>query len=244
MPKVETLDTPTVRASVQHLRVAPNKVRQVLALIRGLSAEDASRVLLLCQKDAAEDILKVLESAIANAEHNRQLPIDELYVARAYADEGPTRKWGQARARGRYFRVRHRSSHVTIVLARYDEDELEQRRRREEAQAATSGRGRGTQRRRAERVRRSRAAQRGEAHEHDHEHDHEAAEALSDAEVGPATAEDIEPTLERDEDIEAAGADADVEAAEADAEAAVDTGAEPAAADTTDTAGDDEEESK
>jgi large subunit ribosomal protein L22 len=228
MSQLDTITTTTVRASVQHLRVAPNKVRQVLALIRGLSAEDASRVLLLCQKDAAEDVLKVLESAIANAENNRQLPIDELYVARAYADEGPTRKWGQARARGRYFRVRHRSSHVTIILARYDEDELEQRRRREEAQAATSGRGRGSQRRRAERVRRSRAAQRAETHdhEHEHEHEHEEAEALSDAEVGPATAEDIEPTLERDEDLEAAGETVTAEA------------------DTTDTAGDDEEESK
>jgi large subunit ribosomal protein L22 len=166
--------TPTVRAGVKHLRVSPYKVRQVLALIRGLSADDAARTLQLCEKDAAGDILKVLDSAIANAEHNRQLPVDELYVARAYADEGPTRKWGQPRARGRYFRVRHRSSHVTIVLARYDEDELEARRRREEAQAATSGRGgRGAQRRRAERVRRSRAAQRAEEHDHDHDHDHE-----------------------------------------------------------------------
>jgi large subunit ribosomal protein L22 len=230
---VEGIDTPTVRARAQHLHVAPNKVRQVLALVRGLSAEDASRVLQLCQKDAAEDVLKVLESAIANAEHNNQLPLDELYVARAFADEGPTRKWGQARARGRYFRVRHRSTHLTIILARYDEDELEQRRRREEAQAASTGRGRGSQRRRAERVRRSRAAQRGEAHDHDHDHDHEAAEELSAAEVGPATAEDIEPTLERDEDIEAAG--------EADAEA--DAGAE-ASDDTETAAGDDEEESK
>jgi large subunit ribosomal protein L22 len=209
--------TPTVRAGVKHLRVSPYKVRQVLSLIRGLSAEDAERVLQLCQKDAAGDVLKVLDSAVANAEANRQLPIDELYVARAYADEGPTRKWGQPRARGRYFRVRHRSSHVTIILARYTDDELEEKRRREEASGAR-GAGRGAQRRRAERVRRSRAAQ----HDHDHEHEEEApaedttgaaAATETDSEVadaiapyvGPAGEEEIEATLERDEELEAAG---------------------------------------
>jgi large subunit ribosomal protein L22 len=183
--------------------VSPYKVRQVLSLIRGMSADDASRVLQLCQKESAGDVLKVLDSAIANAEHNRQLPVDELYVARAYCDEGPTRKWGQPRARGRYFRVRHRSSHVTIVLARYTEDELEIRRRREET---TTGGGRGAQRRRAERVRRSRAAQ--HTHDHDHDHDHEAEDAIAEepvgAEVGPASEEDVEAGFESDEDLEAA----------------------------------------
>src|SRR3954447_10922194 len=173
----ETFTTPTVRAGVKHLRVSPYKVRQVLSLIRGLSAEDAERVLQLCEKDAAGDILKVLDSAVANAEANRQLPIDELYVVRAYADEGPTRKWGQPRARGRYFRVRHRSSHVTIILARYTDDEIEARPRREEASSAGT-RGRGASRRRAERVRRSRAAQRAEAHDHEHEADQELAEEI------------------------------------------------------------------
>jgi large subunit ribosomal protein L22 len=204
----ETPTTPTVRARVQHLRVSPYKVRQVLALIRGLSAEDASRVLQLCQKDAAGDVLKVLDSAIANAENNRQLPVDELYVWRAFADEGPTRKWGQPRARGRYFRVRHRSSHLTIELARYNEDELEERRRREEASSARGG-GRTAQRRRAERVRRSRAAQRGD--DHDHDHDHEVAEEIA-PEIGPAGEEEIEATLERDEELEAADDEAATEA--------------------------------
>jgi large subunit ribosomal protein L22 len=170
---------------VKHLRVSPNKVRQVLTLIRGLSADDAIRVLQLCQKDAAGDIMKLVDSAIANAEHNAHLPIDELYVARAYADEGPTRKWGQPRARGRYFRVRHRSSHVTIVLARYSDDELEARRRREEASGARGG-GRAAQRRRAERVRRSRAAQRAE---HDHDHEHEAEAESEEATEAAATTE-------------------------------------------------------
>jgi large subunit ribosomal protein L22 len=210
MGKTETFTMPTVRAGVTHLRVSPYKVRQVLSLIRGLSADDAERVLQLCEKDAAGDILKVLDSAIANAENNRQLPADELYVLRAYADEGPTRKWGQPRARGRYFRVRHRSSHVTIVLARYSDDELEAKRAREEA-ATARGAGRGAQRRRAERVRRSRAAQRV-AHDHDHDHDeHDHDEEIAEEiapEVGPAGEEEIEATLERDEDL----ADADAAA--------------------------------
>jgi large subunit ribosomal protein L22 len=149
------LDLGAAHAKGRYLRVSPYKVRQVLELVRGLPVEDAERMLLLCEKDAADDVLKILNSATANAEHNLALEADELYVARAWADEGPTRKWGQPRARGRYFRVRKRTSHVTIVLERFDVEELEERRRREEA----SGRGAAAaQRSRAERVRRSRQA--------------------------------------------------------------------------------------
>src|SRR5690349_4292712 len=176
-----------VRASARYLRVSPYKVRQVLALIRNLPAEEAERVLQLCEKDAAGDVLKVLDSAVANAESNRSLPIDELYVARAYADEGPTRKWGQPRARGRYFRVRHRTSHVTIVLARYTDEELDRKRERDEASSRVAARG--TQRRRAERVRRSRAAQHAAEHDHEHDHEEEAVEEtpVTGAEIGPAS---------------------------------------------------------
>ncbi len=117
-------------------------------------------MLQLSEKDAAEKVLKLLDSAIANAEHNHAIPADELYLAQAWCDEGPTRKSGQPRARGRYFRVRKRSSHVTIVLARYEAEELAERRRRDEA----SGRGAAVaQRRRAERVRRSRQRQEADA---------------------------------------------------------------------------------
>jgi len=145
---------PQVRATVRYLHTSPYKVRQVLTLVRGLPVGDAERLLQLCEKDAADDVLKLLGSAIANAEHNNALPADELFVALAWADEGPTRKHGQPRARGRYFRIRKRTSHVTIVLERFALDELEDRQRREEA----TGRGAAVQqRRRAERVRRSRA---------------------------------------------------------------------------------------
>jgi large subunit ribosomal protein L22 len=150
-----TTTNPGARATVRYLHTSPYKVRQVLDLVRGLPVGDAERRLQLCEKDAADDVLKLLGSAIANAEHNNALPADELFVALAWADEGPTRKHGQPRARGRYFRIRKRTSHVTIVLERFALDELEVRRRREEA----TGRGAAVaQRRRAERVRRSRAA--------------------------------------------------------------------------------------
>ena len=165
------LDTPTARATVRYLGVSPYKVRQVLDLVRGLPVDDAIRVLQLCEKDAADSVLKLLDSAVANAEHNQQLPADELYLARIWCDEGPTRKSGQARARGRYFRVRKRTSHMTIILARYEPEELEARRRRDES----SGKGAAVaQRRRSERVRRSRQREQApEAHDHDHDHDHD-----------------------------------------------------------------------
>jgi len=152
----ETTTGPQVRATVRYLHTSPYKVRQVLELVRGLPVGDAERRLQLCEKDAADDMLKLLGSAIANAEHNNSIPADELFVSRAWADEGPTRKHGQPRARGRYFRIRKRTSHVTIVLERFALDELEERQRREEA----TGRGAAVaQRRRAERVRRSRATE-------------------------------------------------------------------------------------
>jgi large subunit ribosomal protein L22 len=180
-----TIDTPSARATVRYLGVSPYKIRQVLDLVRGLPVDDAIRLLQLCEKDAADDVLKLLDSAVANAEHNQQLPADELYLASTWCDEGPTRKSGQARARGRYFRVRKRTSHVTIILARYEADELDARRRREES----SGRGAATaQRRRSERVRRSRQreqADTGHDHDdHDHDHDdHDHADAAPEAEA-------------------------------------------------------------
>ncbi|HEX4490932.1 MAG TPA: 50S ribosomal protein L22 [Acidimicrobiia bacterium] len=217
------------RASVRHLNVSPYKVRPVLDLVRGMAAEDAERVLQLQPRTAAGHVLKVLESAIANAEHNKEIPIDELYVRRCFCDEGPTRKWGQARARGRYFRVRKRSSHLTIVLARFSDDELRARRGREESASPASASGR-LARRRADRVRASRAAARGETleehdhdeHDHEHdEHDHEETgasgatvdELLADYTPEAGTAED-EPVAETEAEIEASTEDAtdDVEA--------------------------------
>jgi len=188
------------RATARYLHVSPYKVRQVLTLVKGLPVEDAERVLELCEKDAAGDVAKVLNSALANATHNHAHDPEELFVKSAWADEGPTRKWGQPRARGRYFRVRKRTTHLTIVLDRFQMDELEARRRREEQ----SGRGSGTaQRSRAERVRRSRQAQAEET-----------ASDEAETEADDTTAEDIAAA-----DVEAPETEA---AVEAEAETAAD----------------------
>jgi large subunit ribosomal protein L22 len=140
------------RATARYVHISPYKIRQVLALIRGLPVQDAERILELSEKDAGDYVAKVLNSAIANAASKSALEAEELFVARAWADEGPTRKWGQPRARGRYFRIRKRTSHITIVLERFEMDQIEERRRRDES----TGRSGPSQRSRAERVRRSR----------------------------------------------------------------------------------------
>jgi large subunit ribosomal protein L22 len=200
-----TTNTVEVKAIVRYLPVSPTKVRPVLDLVRGLPAEDAERLLQITPRDAAGDILKVLESAIANAEHNNQIPVDELYLTRCWADEGPTRPGGRARARGRSFKIRHRTSHIVIVLARYEEDELERRRRRLEE----SGTGRASvQRKRSERVRASRRAatvehdhDHEEEHDHEHDHDHAQEEAVSVA-VLPEVVGEPEASEQVDEETE------------------------------------------
>jgi large subunit ribosomal protein L22 len=105
-----------VRASARYVRVAPNKARQVVRHIRGLDVERARNVLLLEQKGAARYVHKVLESAVANAENNHDLDVDDLFVTAATVDEGPTLKRYQPRAMGRAYRIRKRTSHITIVL--------------------------------------------------------------------------------------------------------------------------------
>lgn len=90
-------------------------------LIRGRHVDDARRVLKFTQRAAALPIGKVLASAIANAEHNRGLPADELVVARAWVDEGPTLKRFRPRALGRATRIRKRTCHLYVVVGRDEE---------------------------------------------------------------------------------------------------------------------------
>ena len=113
-----------VRAEAKYIRQSPYKVRRVLDNVRGLPVEDARELLAFTNRRAAEPILKVLDSAIANAEHNFALDEDELFVAEAYADEGPTLKRWRPRARGRATRIRKRTSHITIVVADDDEEDV------------------------------------------------------------------------------------------------------------------------
>ncbi len=106
-----------VRAQAKYIRQSPYKVRRVLDLVRGLPVEEARDVLALTERRAADPVTKVLESAVANAEHNFALDADELFVAEAYADEGPTLKRWRPRARGRATRIRKRTSHITVVVS-------------------------------------------------------------------------------------------------------------------------------
>jgi len=178
---------PETRASLRHLRTSPTKVREVLGLIRGREIDDARERLRFSTRGSAEDVLKLLDSAVANAESNQSLPEDELFVARAYADEGPTLKRWRPRARGRGTRIRKRTCHVTIVLSRFSDDELERRRRREAATGPTRRLRRPTRRRR-----RAREEEFEDTEEHDHEHEDELGEDLVDEEAEPEdTGEDV-----------------------------------------------------
>jgi len=109
------------RAQAKHIRESPYKVRRVLDLVRGLPVDEARVVLEFTDRKAAGTIIKVLDSAVANAEHNFALDAEELYVAEAYADEGPTLKRWRPRARGRATKIRKRTSHITIVVAETEE---------------------------------------------------------------------------------------------------------------------------
>ena len=98
-------------------RISPQKARLVADLIRGKSVDQALEILTFSNKKAAVLVKKVLESAIANAEHNEGADIDDLNVAKIFVDEGPTMKRIMPRAKGRADRILRRSSHITVVVA-------------------------------------------------------------------------------------------------------------------------------
>jgi large subunit ribosomal protein L22 len=107
---------PGARAQARFVRVSPRKVRRVVDLVRGMKASEALDVLRFAPQAASEDVYKVVQSAIANAEHNERLAPDTLWVGEAYVDEGPTLKRFRPRAQGRAYRVRKRTSHITVVV--------------------------------------------------------------------------------------------------------------------------------
>ena len=111
-------------ATAKFIRMSPTKARQVVDLIRGRHVEDARRVLQFTPRGASPTVKKVLDSAIANAEHNRNLPADELVVARAWVDEGPTLRRFRPRAQGRATRIRKRTCHISVVVGRIEELEV------------------------------------------------------------------------------------------------------------------------
>jgi large subunit ribosomal protein L22 len=123
-------ETTTVRAEARWVRLSARKARVVLEHIRGRSVPEARTILAFTPRAAARDIEKVLGSAVANAEANHGLDGDELVIAAAYADEGPTLKRWRARARGRVNRIRKRTCHITVILEPAARESQEPRRRR------------------------------------------------------------------------------------------------------------------
>ena len=109
-------DTHDVRAFVRNVPVSAQKVRLVVDQIRGQQANQALDVLRFMPNAAARPVAKVLRSAIANAEENYGLSREELVIFKAFADEGPSRRWRRYGARGRFKPMIRRSSSVTIVL--------------------------------------------------------------------------------------------------------------------------------
>ena len=105
-----------VRARAKYVRTAPRKARLVVDHIRGKSVSQARAILVNTPRAASRDVLKLLDSAVANAENNHELAADELVVGQAYVDEGPTLKRYRPRALGRATRIRKRTSHMTITL--------------------------------------------------------------------------------------------------------------------------------
>ncbi|MFF0452252.1 50S ribosomal protein L22 [Nocardia africana] len=111
-----TLQNPTARATAKHVRVTPMKARRVVDLVRGKRVEDALNILRFAPQAASEPVAKVVASAAANAENNFGLNPDTLVISTAYVDEGATMKRFQPRAQGRAFRIRKRTSHITIEV--------------------------------------------------------------------------------------------------------------------------------
>jgi large subunit ribosomal protein L22 len=136
-----------VRAEAKFVRVSPRKARLVVDHIRGRTVPEARTILAFTTRAVAQDVEKVLRSAVANAEANHGLDGDDLYVAAAYVDEGPTIKRWRARARGRMARIAKRTCHITVVLAPVEHERQEEqtasrvsrlrapRRRKKEARA-------------------------------------------------------------------------------------------------------------
>jgi large subunit ribosomal protein L22 len=103
-------------AQARYVRMTPMKCRRVVDLVRGLPVQEALDLLRFAPQAASEPVAKVIASAAANAEHNQQLDRGSLFISSAYVDEGPTLKRFRPRAQGRAYRIRKRTSHITVVV--------------------------------------------------------------------------------------------------------------------------------
>jgi large subunit ribosomal protein L22 len=129
------------RSSAKYVRSSSSKARVVLDLIRGQNVRRADEILQFTDRGIAVTVRKVLASAVANAVHNEEQDPDELYVKACFADEGPTLKRFRPRARGRASRIRKRTTHITVIVARMSDRQLSVLQAKDDA-AVSAGRGR------------------------------------------------------------------------------------------------------
>ena len=204
------------RAVARHVRSSASKARVVLNLIRGLDVRSADEVLMLTERGIARDIRKVLRSAVANAVNNDEQDASELYVIACFADEGSTLRRFRPRARGRATRIRKRTCHITVIVARMSDERLAVIQARAEGASASA---QASRRARVERSRQRAEEAKGEIDALDEAEDEvidESAdvEAADDAEATDVAEDAIEEAVEETEDA----AEAEAEAAEAEAE--------------------------
>ncbi|AVX21802.1 MAG: 50S ribosomal protein L22 [Bacillota bacterium] len=105
------------KAVAKYVRISPRKVRQVINVVRGKDVQEAFAILRFMPKAAAREVLKVLKSAVANAEHNYEMDTQSLYISKIFVDQGPTLKRYNPRAMGRADLIRKRTSHITVVVS-------------------------------------------------------------------------------------------------------------------------------
>ncbi len=114
---IEVDTSQEAKAIARYIRMSPSKVRRVLDQIRGRSYREALIILEFMPYRACEPIIKVLRSAVANAEHNQGLDPTDLVISKAFADGGPTLKRYRPRAQGRAYQIRKRTCHITVAVA-------------------------------------------------------------------------------------------------------------------------------
>lgn len=106
-----------VKAQLNNVRISPRKVRLVAGLVRGMRVQEARTQMQFLMKKSALPMVKLIDSAVANAKHNYKLNPEHLYISAITVDEGPTLKRGMPRARGSVFTIRKRTSHITLTLS-------------------------------------------------------------------------------------------------------------------------------
>ncbi len=105
-----------IRAKARFVRISPQKIRLIMGQVRGKKVEEALNLLSFAPQRGARILKKLLDSAVSNAQQNADMDVDSLYIAKVYADEGPTLKRWRPRAQGRATRIRKRTSHLTVIL--------------------------------------------------------------------------------------------------------------------------------